>query len=101
MDEQLTIDGMSEPMVAIVPAVAFHARTFRRKLRGAAEIRCGHCQMNASRWHDDPASLPQWPTEHSIVVLDAVYRITQTDGSTLDLCAQHADNHAQRGDHDD
>lgn len=83
-----------------VPPVTYHRRRTRRHVRSEARIQCGHCQMNARRWHDDPASIPQWTTESQIIILQAVFLITQKDGSTLYLCVQHAQEHEERGGRD-
>lgn len=81
-----------------VPAVTYHQRPARRHIRSEARIQCGHCVMNARNWRDNRLTVPQWATESQIIILQAVLRITQTDGSTLDLCAQHAQEHEERGD---
>lgn len=86
----------------IVPSVQFHMHSSsRRNLRLEGERQCGHCIMNARRWHDEPASIPQWKTAADVITLKAIFFITQVDGSTLFLCAQHAAEHEERGKRDD
>jgi hypothetical protein len=79
-----------------VPTVIFHPRSARRHIRSESRVQCGHCLMNARNWHDNPASVPQWAKESQIIILQAVLLITQRDGSTLYLCAQHAQEHEER-----
>lgn len=83
-----------------VPPVVYHRRSTRRFVRTEARLPCGHCQMNARHWHDNPAAVPQWTGENDITILQAVALITQIDGSTLYLCAQHAQEHEERGSRD-
>lgn len=100
MNEQLDLlGGPPIRVIPAVPAVIFHGRSFRRPIRGDTKILCGHCEMNARHRHDDPLSIPQWQELSDIIILRAGWLITQTDGSTLYLCDQHADEHQQRGDH--
>lgn len=101
MNEILDLFGGSVPAgPPTVPSVTFHPRQYRRCIRGEAPVLCGHCQMNVRRFYDG-LPVPGWNTEKDIVILRASYRITQADGSTLDLCVQHAQEHEQRGDIDD
>jgi len=57
--------------------------------------------MNRERWHRNPAYIPQWVTRDDIVTAFAAVLITNRDGSTLELCAQHAQEYDdKRGDRD-
>jgi hypothetical protein len=84
-----------------VPPVVFLRSPARRSIQAELDTRCGHCMMNAQAWRDRPASIPQWRRDKDITILKAAYLITQTDGSTLYLCAQHAQEHEERGNHGD
>jgi len=100
VDEQLLLGGgFTTVGPPPVPRVVFHVRTYRRTIRGEARHQCGHCLMNARRFHDEPGSIPQWGSEADITILKAVALITQVDGSTLELCEQHAQEHQERGNH--
>lgn len=76
-----------------VPSVTFHAKPSRRKLPQTNRPRCGHCLMvehaaqKGARADVPPQFLP----------LEATHVITQIDGSTLTLCAQHVREHEERG----
>jgi hypothetical protein len=85
---------------AVIPRVTFYPRTYRRLLRNADKAsRCMHCRMNASRFlGGEPVT--GWARECDITILDASVLITQRDGSTLHLCAQHAQEHEDRGGRD-
>lgn len=98
MDEQLLLGGgFTEAGPPPVPSVVFHCRAYRRSIRGESRRQCGHCLMNVRRYHDDPASIPEWGAESDVTILKALVLITQVDGSTLELCAQHAQEHQERG----
>lgn len=98
MDEQLLLGGGSVPVgPPPVPRVVFHPEMYRRTIRSEARRQCGHCLMNVRQFHDDPGSIPEWSSETDITILRAVVLITQVDGSTLELCAQHAQEHQERG----
>jgi hypothetical protein len=97
MDEQLDILGGSVPTgPPAVPPVVFHSRTFRRSIRGESATQCGHCVMNARRFYRG-RDVGDWLDDMDVVILQAVLLITQPDGSTLTLCAQHAQEHEERG----
>lgn len=99
MSEQLLLTGGAETLAPPpVPPVVFLDRPMR--LRVPAGVLCGHCQMMAVRVAGHAEQHPPWTDRTKITVLGAVYRITQVDGSTLDLCAQHAAEHAERGHQD-
>jgi hypothetical protein len=98
MNEQLDIYGGSIKMgPPAVPAVVFHQHPAQRNIRLESLRQCAHCIMNARRWHEDPATIPQWETAADIITLKAIFLVTQIDGSTLFLCAQHAEEHKKRG----
>jgi hypothetical protein len=85
-----------------VPPVVFYRRPHRRAVKGEHAPQCAHCVMNAKRWYDErtreqASTIPLWSTERDVTILKAVQLITQVDGSTLYLCAQHAQEHANRG----
>ncbi len=100
MADQLDLFGGSVPAgPPRVPSVTFYRRGSRRNIRAEAQGQCGHCQMNARRFHDgEPVA--GWRTEGDIKILKAIFLITQRDGSTLRLCAQHAQEHEERGNRD-
>lgn len=87
-----TVSGGPPP----VPPVVFHEAPHRRRIRLERQVRCGHCQMVARHVHDG-GPVGCWRTAADIMILNAVYLITQTDGSTLELCEQHAREHEERG----
>lgn len=100
MSEVLDLFGGSLPGgPPAVPPVTFAGR--RLTVRGYDSVKtlvgCGHCQINASNWRRDPALVPQWATESDVTTLTAVRVVTQPDGSTLNLCVQHAEEHLRRG----
>ncbi len=98
--EQLDLLGGAVPSgPPRVPPVTFHHRPHRRSIRGETRVQCGHCQMNASRFHDGHA-VGDWADESDVMILKAIALITNRDGSTLRLCAQHAQEHEERGDRD-
>ena len=98
--EQLDLLGGAVPAgPPRVPSVNFHPRPYRRSIRGEARVQCGHCQMNARRFHDGEA-VANWRNESDVMILKAIALITQRDGSTLRLCAQHAQEHEERGERD-
>lgn len=98
--EQLDLLG-GQPVPAgppRVPSVTFYLRPFRRDCSGE-RIPCGHCQMNAFRFRrSEPVE--GWRTRDDVVILKAKITITRCDGSTLSLCAQHAQEHEEREDRD-
>lgn len=105
MTEQLTIDGGSDDLEPPqVPPVTWHAQPFQRKISIQRRVECSHCVMNADRWRaertvaPDQRTITMWWSASDVTVLGAVYLITQRDGSTLYLCAQHAQEHTERGD---
>jgi hypothetical protein len=90
VEDLLSLLGVdAPPPAAVLPAVVYHDREHRRRLKQGEARPCGHCTMNRARWHRDPASIPQWRTSDDIVTHFAVVIITKVDGSTLELCAQH------------
>lgn len=99
MNEVLDLWGRAAPAdPRPVPPVVYLDRPCRRRVVGECRP-CGHCAMNRSRWHRSPASIPQWRTKADVVAHHAVVLITNTDGSTLELCAQHAQDYDdKRGD---
>jgi hypothetical protein len=98
--EALTLfDQPASAEEAPLPAVIFHERERQQRVVGEARP-CAHCAMNRYRWRRRPADLPQWRTESDIITLPAVVLITKVDGSALELCAQHAREHDERGNRD-
>jgi hypothetical protein len=96
MSEQLLLGGGVETLAPPpVPPAVFLSRPMR--LRAPGGLPCAHCEMVAVRVAGHAEQHPPWTDRTKITVLSAVYRITQVDGSTLDLCAQHAAEHAERG----
>lgn len=98
--EKLDLFGGSVPVgPPKVPSVTFWPISSRRDIRGEGRIQCGHCQMNAQRFRAGKPVLG-WHSRSDIKVLHAIFLITQRDGSTLTLCAQHAQEHDERGNRD-
>lgn len=94
-----------------VPAVTFWSAPHRRGIRLQTRQQCAHCVMNVRRWHDEQnlpveqrsPALAGWRRPEDLTILQACQLITQADGSTLYLCAQHAGEHllrTTRGDSD-
>lgn len=97
MSEQLTIDGAPERVgPPWVPPVVFLDAPTRLEVGSRSREKCGHCMINAAHFeqHRGPQ---QWRDAADVTILRAVCLITQVDGSTLYLCAQHAQEHAERG----
>jgi hypothetical protein len=104
VSEQLTIDGGSVPTgPPPVPPAWLGARIVQQRLPKDGRPPCVHCVMTdkAMRAHrSTEQALPEpWKAFLAVTwpVLQAVFCITQSDGSTLHLCAQHAAEHAKRG----
>lgn len=104
MSEQLTIDGAAERVgPPPVPPVIFLDVPACTELSVRSQHQCAHCVMNAHRWHQErraaahQRTLPEWTSAADVTILRATQLITQVDGSTLYLCAQHAQEHAERG----
>jgi hypothetical protein len=105
--EQLDLLGGSTPAgPPRVPPVIFHLRPFKTAIHLVNKPQCGHCLMT---WHaiaerpiPDAVKQAGWGVAElrAFRVLRAIVRITQIDGSTLDLCVQHAKEHQARGDQD-
>lgn len=100
MAEQLGLWDGPAGSTPRVPPVVFRPCPHRRSIRGEARVPCGHCQMNARRLMDGEP-VEGWRDQGDIQILQAVALITQPDGSTLRLCAQHAQEHEERGKSDD
>lgn len=109
MTETLDLFGGSAPVgpPAVLPVI-FHGKPHRERIATVRKPVCGHCAMVVdlhARLTRTGEQLPEkwrdFVNNARVTVLRAVYRITQTDGSTLDLCGQHAQEHEQRGDSDE
>jgi hypothetical protein len=102
--EQLDFFGRAEQARAPkVPPVIFARRATRERIVTSAKPICGHCMLTAEAlgrlrepWPEPYAQFPPG----SWIPQRASYRFTQTDGSTLDLCVQHAKAHQARGEQD-
>lgn len=96
--EQLDFFGGAVPAgPPKVPSVTFYRARSRRNIRAEMNVQCGHCQMNARHFLNG-TPVGDWRSEGDIKILKAIFLITQRDGSTLRLCAQHAQEHEERGD---
>jgi hypothetical protein len=100
VEDLLSLLGMDASPPARLPAVVYHDRPRRRKVTGESRP-CAHCTMNRARWLSAPADIPQWRSADHVVTHHAVVIITNCDGSSLELCAQHAQEYDdKRGDGD-
>ena len=88
-----------------VPPVWMWPEAIRERIVISVKPICGHCMMTgeqlrrmAAAGECPPAPWSAFPPG-SWQPQRAMWRITQTDGSTLDLCARHAKDHANRGSH--
>jgi hypothetical protein len=99
MAEQLDLLGGSITIgPPAVPPVVYAGAVIRRDIRSEQRTeRCAHCVLNAAAWRKDHRCIEQWRTPEDVVILPAAVVVTQEDGSTLFLCAQHDREHQQRG----
>ena len=86
---------------ADVPPVILHAQATGRKLGAITDPVCAHCIMTSNAIRRAQArgielAEPWRSFPRTWSLRQADIRITQTDGSTLDLCDSHAKNHLAR-----
>lgn len=102
-DEQLDFwGGLNAVGPAAVPPVVFLWPASRRRIPPDRQFRrrqlCGHCVM-VRHAIEGGELFAGWSRGDLACFhpLEAIFTITQTDGSTLDLCGQHAQEHEERG----